>query len=129
MGLLFRAIFVDALESDAERLERVNRLLEALPDGRPAPEGLAPVELLALRPSRNLSELATGLDALLPPGLRRIVRGLGGGRAAAAEFLAYLLFHPAYTGPAAELGYDDVRDRWPRIERFFERMSRRRTDP
>jgi NTE family protein len=124
MGLLFRAIFVDGLVTDAERLERTNQLLAAIPDGAPVPAGLAPVELLVIRPSRNLSDLVAGRDALLPASMRRIVRAIGGTRAAASEFLAYLLFHPEYTTPLAELGYDDVGSQWPLIERFFARLER-----
>lgn len=125
VGLLFRAIFVDALETDAERLERVNQLLAALPPGTPAPDALKPIELLVIRPSRNLSQMAAGRESLLPPAMRQIVRAFGGGRVNASEFLAYLLFHPAYTTPLAEIGYEDVGAQWPAIERFFERLERR----
>jgi NTE family protein len=126
MGLLFRAIFLDALESDVERLERVNRLLAGLPGEAPFPDGLRPIELLLIRPSRSLSELAAGRDGLLPPAMHRMIRAIGGGQAAGSEFLAYLLFHPEYTSPLAELGYHDVAAQWPAIERFFERLERRR---
>lgn len=129
MALLFRSIFVDALEADAERLERVNRLLAAFPEGVRAPDGLKPVELLMIRPSRNLSELVAGRLRLLPRSMRRIVRALGGGREAASEFLAYLLFHPEYTTPLVELGHADVAAQWPAIEGFFERMARRHAEP
>lgn len=125
MGLLFRSIFIDALDTDAERLERINHLLAAFPPGVQRPAGLAPVELLLIRPSRNLRELAAGRDGLLPPAMRRIVQAIGGGREAAAEFLAYLLFHPEYTSPLMEFGYDDVATQWPAIERFFEAMERK----
>jgi len=124
MGLLFRAIFFDALEADAERLERVNRTLAALPPQAAAPDGLRPVDLLVLRPSRDLSDLAIGHTRLLPPLMRGIIRAIGGQRDAAAEFLGYLLFHPSYTTPLAELGYEDVAANWPAIEGFFDRQVR-----
>jgi len=125
LGLLFRAIFVDALEADAQRLERVNRLLTAVPESAAPPDGLRPVELLVIRPSRSLSQMAVGRDRLLPPAIRQIVQAFGGGRSNASEFLAYLLFHPEYTSPLAELGYEDVGSQWPAIEGFFERLERR----
>src|SRR5256712_840350 len=43
LGLLFDAVFLDALEADAERVDRVNVLLAALPSGTPAPYGLRTV--------------------------------------------------------------------------------------
>ena len=124
MGLLFDAVFLDALEADAERLERVNLLLGALPPGTPAPGRLRPVELLLLRPTRDLRSLAAGQDLLLPPAVRRVVRALGGQRDAASEFLGFLLFHPAHTSRLVEVGYEDVGAQWPAIERFFEKLER-----
>ena len=124
LGLLFDAIFLDALDADAERLDRVNVLLAALPPEAPAPDGLRPIELLLLHPTRDLADLAAGQGRLLPPGVRRIVRALGGQRDAASDFLGFLLFHPIHTSRLVEAGYDDVRAQWPTIERFFEKLER-----
>jgi NTE family protein len=124
LGLLFDAIFLDALDADAERLDRVNQLLAALPAGSAAPDGLRPVELLLLHPTRDLADLAAGQGRLLPPAVRRIVRAVGGQRDAASEFLGFLLFHPLHTARLVEAGYEDVRAQWPTIERFFERVQR-----
>jgi NTE family protein len=124
LGLLFDAIFLDALEADAERLERVNLLLAALSPQTPAPDRLRPIELLLLQPTRDLADLSAGQNRLLPPGVRRIVRALGGQRDAASDFLGFLLFHPIHTSRLVEAGYDDVRAQWPTIERFFEKLER-----
>ncbi|NIU53193.1 MAG: patatin, partial [Gemmatimonadetes bacterium] len=56
--MLFNTIFLDTLEGDAERLQRINRVLEALPPGTPNPDGLRPIKLLVIRPSRDLGTLA-----------------------------------------------------------------------
>lgn len=124
LGLLFDAVFLDALDADAEGLDRVNALLSALAPGTPVPDGLRPVELLLLQPTRDLALLAAGQGKLLPPRVRRIVRALGGQRDASSEFLGFLLFHPVHTARLAEAGYDDVRLQWPAIERFFEKLER-----
>lgn len=118
IGLLLHAIFLDAIEADAERLERINRTLERAP-ARSAPEGLRPISLLVLRPSRDLGGLAAGCGAKLPPAVRWVVRGMGGQRTAAVDFLSYLLFDPAYTTALIELGYADAVAAWPRIDRFL----------
>jgi NTE family protein len=119
MALLLHAAFVDGPDADAERLERINRLLDSCAAGGPAPDGLEPVRLLVLRPSRELGGLVTPHRARLPPLVRWLVHGMGGQRAAAADFLSYLLFDPAYTTPLIELGYEDALSQWSRIEAFL----------
>jgi len=118
IGLLLHAIFLDALEADAERIERINRTLARVPAGA-APEGLRPVSILMLRPSRNLGALAAGCGAKLPRAIRWLARGMGGDRATAVDFMSYLLFDPAYTTALIELGYADGRAGWSRIEQFL----------
>src|SRR5437899_12077853 len=56
IGMLLHAIFLDALEADAERIDRINQTLARVPAGA-APDGLRPIRLLMLRPSRSLGEI------------------------------------------------------------------------
>jgi len=119
MGMLLHTAFLDAPEADAERLERINRLLEACPAGSGAPDGLKPIHLLVLRPSQDLGSLVAAQRVRLPPLVRWVVRGMGGEREAAAGFLSYLLFDPAYTTALIDLGYADAHREWSRIERFL----------
>jgi NTE family protein len=124
VGLLFDAIFLDALEADAERLDRINNILAAFPEGVPVPDGLRPVELLLIRPTRDLSQLAAGQTHLLPANVRAAVRALGGNKAGAGEMLGFVLFHPKYTSLLVEAGYEDVGTQWPIIEKFFAKLER-----
>lgn len=119
LGFLLQTVFLDAPEADAERLERINQLLETLPPGAPVPSDLKPIRLLLLRPSRDVGTLALEQHVRLPPLVRWLVRGMGGQRAGAADFLSYLLFDPAYTTALIELGYADAQNEWARIERFL----------
>jgi NTE family protein len=119
MGLLFHAVFLDALETDAERLQRLNKLLAQFPPGADYPAGLKPIKLLHLRPSLDLGALARPHWKLLPGVIRAVVRAVGGQGEGASDFISYLLFDPQYTGPLIELGYDDGCDQWPEIERFL----------
>jgi NTE family protein len=123
-GLLLDTIFQDQLEADADQLARVNSLLAALPADTPAPMALRPVDLLMLRPRRELASLALGHTAALPRQVRRIVEGMGGQRAGAAEFVSYLLFESSFTSQIVELGYEDVGAQWPEIDRFFTKLER-----
>ncbi|HEY6059731.1 MAG TPA: hypothetical protein VIV10_04030, partial [Gemmatimonadales bacterium] len=124
-GLLLDTIFQDQLEADADQLARINSLLDALPAHTPAPQSLRPVDLLVLRPRRDLATLSRGLSTTLPRQVRRIVDGIGGRHEGAAEFLSYLLFEPEFTSQLVELGYEDLGAQWPEIERFFAKLERR----
>lgn len=125
VSLLFDAIFLDAMEADAERLDRINQILAAFPEGQPAPTGLRAVELLLLHPTHDLAALAAGKTHLLPANVRHLIRAIGGHRAGAGAMLGFLLFHPEHTALLVEAGYDDVGAQWPTIEKFFEKLERR----
>lgn len=120
MALLFNAVFLDAIDSDAERLERMNRLLSLLSPGQSPPDGLRPVDFIMLRPTRDLGTLAEGMRLNLPPTFERVVQSMGGKGEGAQDFLSYLLFDPEYTGLLMELGYEDAIGDWSRIEQFLD---------
>ncbi len=120
MGMLFHSIFLDSLDQDAERLERINGILRSVQAGTPVAGNLRPVKLLVLRPSLDLGALARPHTKRLPTVIRSLVESIGGQRAGASDFISYLLFDPAYTVPLMELGYDDAKEQWERIERFLD---------
>ncbi len=115
-GLLLHSIFLDALDADVERLERVNQLIDALPPGVPLPDDLRLVKLCQVRPSRELGALARGYVPRLPMLMDLIVRGIGGKEERGADFLSYLLFEPEYTGLLMELGHEDAGAHWAELE-------------
>lgn len=118
-GLLLHSTFLDALDTDAERLEQVNQLLGPPGATRSSASAVQRVALLLLQPSRDLGTLAAGAGAQLPRIMRLIVWGMGGRHVKASDLLSYLLFDPAYTSRLVELGYDDGQTQWPRIESFL----------
>ncbi len=124
LGMLLGAVFLDALDADAERLERVNRTLAAWPRGEaPHPEGLRHVDLFVLRPSEDLGGMAAGLDGCLPASLRLLVRALGTRRVRSQDLTSYLLFEPPYVRRLIELGRADVDAQWDRLEPFLLRAD------
>ena len=124
IGMLFNTIFLDTLESDAERLHRINEILDSLPAGAPHPDGLRKIRLLVVRPSRDLGNMAEGYRRQLPRSLRFMLRGLGIQRLRGPELLSYLLFEMPYLANVMELGYEDTMSQWHEVERFFEEESR-----
>ncbi|MGH9463369.1 MAG: patatin-like phospholipase family protein, partial [Vicinamibacteria bacterium] len=120
LGMLMHGVFLDALENDAERIARINRTLALLPPGTRHPEGLRPIRLLVLRPSRDLGKLSASLAHHLPRPLRIIVRGLGAYQTSSPDFLSYLLFERPYISRLIEVGYEDAHQQWDEIARFLE---------
>lgn len=119
-GLLFNSVFLDALDADAERLERLNTILQQLPPTERTASGLRRIALLLLRPSRDLGTMARGHRSHLPPLLATVVRNMGGRRVRAADFVSYLLFDRAYTTNLMDLGYHDTFARQSAVTAFLE---------
>jgi NTE family protein len=121
LGLLLNTVFLDSLDADAERLVRINHLLKRLhDDARPTTERLRQVDLLVIRPSRDVSWYAQGLAPRLSRMMRWVLKGMGGERPGSLALLSYLLFEPEFTGAIMDLGYDDTRNQWDEIARFLD---------
>ena len=116
-GVLLNSIFLDLLDNDALRLERLNRLLLSLPEEQRA--GLRHVDLLTLRPSLDLGKLAGNFEAQLPRSFRFLTRGLGTKETKSPDFLSLILFQPDYLRALIETGENDARARADEIEAFL----------
>lgn len=117
MGVLTNSIFLDLLDADALRLERLNQLLQALPEEKRL--GLRSVKLLVLRPSVDLGILANRYEARLPPAFRFLTRGLGTRQTRSPDFLTLVLFQPDYLKALMDLGEADAEDRADEIAAFL----------
>ena len=116
-GMLLNAVFLDLLDTDALRLEQINTLLEKLPaDAR---DGLRHIDMLILRPSVDLGQLANHFEAALPGTFRFLVRGLGSRETRSNDLLSLLMFQPDYIALLIELGEADARARAADIARFL----------
>jgi NTE family protein len=119
LGILHNAIFLDMLDQDALTMARVNRLIaESPPEKRP---GLREVELLVLRPSRDLGALANDFEPDLPPAFRYLTRRLGTRRARSQDMLSTVMFQPDYVRVLFELGLRDAERELGRIREFWSR--------
>ncbi len=118
-GLLLNSVFLDSLDTDAERLERLNGVLAAGTVPTDDPSLLRRVELLVLRPSRDLGAMARGYEVRLPPSISLLVRAMGGRRSGASDLVSYLLFDPTFTSDLVTLGYEDTIARRADVEAFL----------
>lgn len=116
LGLLYNAVFLDVIDQDAIRLERLNRILEKLPEEHR--DGMRVVELLVQRPSRDLGRLARYYEPRLPSTFRFLSRGWGTRQTASPDILSMLMFQPDYIRRLIELGETDAEIRAAEIDAF-----------
>jgi NTE family protein len=117
-GSLINALFLDLLDADALRLERINELLARAPEDRR--DGLRPVQLLLMRPSKDLGALANDYEPRLPRGFRFLTRGLGTRQTRSNDFLSLVMFQPDYLHQLIELGRADGEKRLDELLAFTE---------
>jgi len=120
-GVLLNAVFLDSLETDIERMERINNTLSLMTEDqrRAHPSALKQIPILALRPSRDLGQLARGTLKEFPTLIRYLLRGVGAQDDKGWDLVSYLAFEAAYTGQLAELGYEDTYSRKEEIQEFL----------
>jgi NTE family protein len=120
-GVLLNAVFLDSLDTDLERLERVNRTLAYVPGERVAARELElrPIPVLALHPTQDLGKLAGDEYHRFPAMLRYLLKGIGVSADSGSDLLSYLAFEPVYVGRVMEIGYADTMARRDEVEAFF----------
>ncbi len=117
LSVLYNSIFLDLIDEDILRLERVNRLIEELPEDQR--DGMRRVEILVLRPSEDLGRLAAEFEPRLPKVFRYLTRGLGTRRTASPDILSLLMFQENYLQRLVSLGEADAEANADRIEAFL----------
>jgi len=117
LGLLMNAVFLDLVDQDVLRLERLNELLETLPPEERG--GLRPIALFVVRPSRDLGRLAAEFEPQLPHAFRFMTRGLGTQETRSPDILSMLMFQHDYLSRLMEIGEADAEKRADQLVEFL----------
>ncbi len=118
-GHLLDTIFSDTLNSDLERLERINNTLKLIPQESRDRLNLKPITTLVIKPSEDLTELAARYYREMPFAIRSLLGLIGISEESDSSIVSYLLFEKAYTSALIELGYQDAMCRIDEIKAFF----------
>ncbi|HCT40042.1 MAG TPA: Patatin [Moraxellaceae bacterium] len=112
--------FVDSLESDIERLTRINKTISLIPEEARHQSTLRPVDVMVISPSAQvLDTIAMRHADALPKSIRMFVRGSGATQRSGSGVLSYLLFEAAYCQDLIQLGYLDGCARKDEMKLFF----------
>ena len=119
---LVNAIFLDVIDEDVLRMQRLNEMILKLPPEER--DGLKPIDLFVLRPSRDLGKIASAYEKYLPRSMKFFTRALGSRETESPDFVSLLMFEPHFTRVLIELGEKDVESRLDDLSVFFRPQSK-----
>ena len=117
-GHLLDTVFTDSLNSDLERMQRVNNTIQTMQQ-HGIKTDLKPVQSLFINPSQNFGQIASEHFLSLPMAVRTILRMTGIRQHSDSSLASYLLFEQRYTRRLIELGYEDASAQMDTILQFL----------
>jgi NTE family protein len=120
-GHALNSIFLDSLEADIERLQRINRTLSLISSDKltQSEVQLKVVDTLVIRPTEELDSIAARFAYTLPRAMRGLLRGVGARGRGGSTLTSYLLFEREYCQALIDLGYRDTMAKREQVARFI----------
>jgi len=119
-GHLLDSVFSDTLQSDIERMERVNHTLSLIPeDLKNQTAGLKSINSLVINPSHDFNAIAVKYYDKLPLSIRLLLRSVGITNDAESSLVSYLLFEKSYCKELISLGFNDALEQESKIREFL----------
>ncbi|RPI47762.1 MAG: patatin-like phospholipase family protein [Betaproteobacteria bacterium] len=109
-GHALNSIFLDSMEADLERLQRINRTLSMVPQEvlQRTPTALRHIDSMVISPSEELEHIAMRHIDELPRTVRVLFGSVGATQHGGSTLLSYLLFGPGFCREVMALGYKDA---------------------
>ncbi len=117
-GHLLDTIFSDTLKSDLERLERINKTIELIPEEK-RPSDLKKINSLLINPSHDFNAIAIDHFDDIPLSIRLLLRTGGITNDSESSLISYLLFEQEYCKKLIKLGFEDAMEQEQKIREFL----------
>ena len=118
VNVLLNSVLMDGIETDIERLGRINEFLKRVPEEHHAHLNFKAVEHVWVHPSEDIGQIAAGMSSRLPRVIRYLLKGLGP-LEDASEIISYLLFEPEFCSRLIDIGYRDAMNQKEQISNFL----------
>ncbi|HTQ74508.1 MAG TPA: patatin-like phospholipase family protein [Burkholderiales bacterium] len=120
-GHALNSIFLDSLNVDIERLQRINRTISLIPPEKLREVGLPlrQIKVLVISPTQPIERMVVRHTQELPWTVRFLLRGIGGMNRNGSNLASYLLFEQGYCRSLIELGYQDTMARRAELLEFL----------
>ncbi|WDE01270.1 patatin-like phospholipase family protein [Thalassomonas actiniarum] len=119
-GHMLDTVFADTLQSDLERMRRINATLSLIPEKqRKSHEGLKHIDSLVLNPSHDFNAIASKYFDELPLSIRMLLRCIGIREDSESSITSYLLFEQKYCKHLIKLGFEDAMEKETQIRKFL----------
>lgn len=119
-GHLLDSIFSDTMNSDLERMSRINNTLKLIPAKKKEQvEGLKHIESFVINPSHDFNAIAVNYYNELPLPVRLLLRSMGISNDAESSIISYLLFEKNFCSELIKLGFEDALEKETQIKNFL----------
>jgi NTE family protein len=119
-GHLLDSIFADTMNSDLERMARINETLKLIPKSKKENvEGLKHIDSFIINPSSDFNTIARNYYDDLPLPVRVLLRSAGINNDAESSLVSYLLFEKNFCSELIQLGFNDAMEQENQIRHFL----------
>jgi NTE family protein len=124
-GHALNGLFLDSMEVDMERVQRINDLVAMMPEEMSKRANFKQVDVLVIKPSQPVERIAERYVSQFPWTIRVLLRLIGAAHRSGATLISYLLSDGKFCRALIDLGYRDAMERREEILDFFDVQPQR----
>ncbi|MEQ1525828.1 MAG: patatin-like phospholipase family protein [Gallionella sp.] len=118
-GHALNSIFLDSMETDLERVRKINSLVAMMTEEMRERSKLKHIDVLVISPSQSIEKIAEQHADELPWTIRLLLRLVGARQHSSSTLVSYLLSEKKFCRSLINLGYQDAIKRREEIMHFL----------